>query len=290
MKTTSDYIWYLKFKITNLEKELEAYRLGNKIKKLRHDYEAVAREKDREIQKWKKEAARAYAEAVTIRKYWSEVFDDLEREKKREIQKAVAEAKRMEQRALAAEKKNEELEEKLKEERREKYALGEELEKALGLNQKLTAQVNMDFTNSSIPSSMQGAGRKKIVNSKEPSGKRRGAQPGHKGAGRKKHQPDQIVQLPDPDFCVNNPDYYKTDNTLSKQLVEISITVRTTEYRADVWRNRTTGSRVHVPFPDGVVNDVNYDGTVTATAFKEMPFGSHWRGAGTFDWDDQWPV
>lgn len=41
-------------------------------------------------------------------------------------------------------------------ERREKYALGEELEKALGLNQKLTAQVNMDFTDSSILSSMQG--------------------------------------------------------------------------------------------------------------------------------------
>lgn len=267
MKTASDYIWYLKFKITNLEKELDAYRSGNKIKKLQHDYEAVIREKDREIQKWKKEAARAHAQAVTVRKYWSEIFDDLERGKKRELQKAMAETKRIEQRALAAEKKNVELEEKLKEKRREKYALGEELEKALGLNQKLTAQVNMDFTNSSIPSSMQGAGRKKIVNSRTLSGKRRGAQPGHKGAGRKKHQPDRIVSLPDPDFCGNDPDYYKTDKTLSRQLVEIHITVRTTEYRADVWRNRTTGTRVHAPFPDGVVNDVNYGGTVKAAAF-----------------------
>lgn len=267
MKTASDYIWYLKFKITNLEKELDAYRSGNKIKKLRHDYEAVIREKDREIRKWKKEAARAHAQAVTVRKYWSEIFDDLEREKKREIQKAEAETRRVEQRALAAEKKNEELEEKIKEERREKYAIGDELEKALGLNQKLTAQVNMDFTNSSIPSSMQGAGRKKIVNSRVPSGKRKGAQPGHKGAGRKKHQPDRVVLLPDPDFCVNDPDYYKTDKTLSKQLVELSITVRTTEYRADVFRNRKTGSRVHAPFPDGVVNDVNYGGTVKAAAF-----------------------
>ena len=64
--------------------------------------------------------------------------------------------------------------------RREKYELAEELTKALGLNQKLTAQVNMDFTNSSIPSSMQAAGRKKIVNSRVPSWKRRGTQPGHK--------------------------------------------------------------------------------------------------------------
>ena len=241
MKTASDYIWYLKFKITNLEKELDAYRSGNKIKKLRHDYEAVIQEKDREIRKWKKEAARAHAQAATVRKYWSEIFDDLEREKKRETQKAMAGTRRMEQRTLAAGKKNKELEEKIKEGRREKYAFGEELEKALGLNQKLTAQVNKDFTNSSIPSSMQGAGRKKTVNSRVPPGKRRGAQPGHKGAGKKKHQPGRTVLLPDPDFCANNPDYYKTDKTLSKQLVEISITVRTTEYRADVWRNRTTG-------------------------------------------------
>ena len=115
MKTASDYIWYLKFKITNLEKELDAYRSGNKIKKLRHDYEAVIQEKDREIRKWKKEAARAHAQAATVRKYWSEIFDGLEHRKKREIQKAVIETRRMEQQVLAAEKKNEELEEKIKE-------------------------------------------------------------------------------------------------------------------------------------------------------------------------------
>ena len=115
MKTASDYIWYLKFKISNLEKGLDAYRSGNKTKKLRHDYEAVVREKDREIRKWKIEAARAYAQAATVRKYWSEIFDGLEHRKKREIQKAVIETRRMEQQVLAAEKKNEELEEKIKE-------------------------------------------------------------------------------------------------------------------------------------------------------------------------------
>ena len=32
MKTASDYSWYLKFKISNLEKGLDAYRSGNKTK------------------------------------------------------------------------------------------------------------------------------------------------------------------------------------------------------------------------------------------------------------------
>lgn len=219
------------------------------------------------IRQLEKEVAQLHAEIVTVRKYWSEIFDDVERERKRDVLRVMAETKRMEERALAAEKKVEELEEKLKTERREKYAIGEELEKARGMNQKLTAQVNKDFSNSSVPSSMQGLGRKKITNSRTPSGRPRGAQPGHKGAGRKKHRPDQVVVLPAPDICVKDPDYYKTGRTLSRQLVEIRIAVKTTEYRADVWRNRKTGTRTHFPFPDGVVNDVNYGGSVKAAAF-----------------------
>lgn len=33
-----------------------------------------------------------------------------------------------------------------------------------------------------------------------------------------------------------------------------------TEYHADVYYNSKTGERVHAAFPDGVVDDVNYDG------------------------------
>ncbi len=267
MNTASDYIWYLKFKITNLEQELRAYKSGSKIKKLREDYEAVIRAKDAEIKCLKDAAAKAHAETVTVRKYWNEIFDDVDRERKRDVLKAQAETKCMEKRAAAAEKKQEELAERLKEERREKYAIGAELEEAKGLNQKLTAQVNRDFQNSSIPSSMQGPGRKKIPNSRVPSGKKRGAQPGHKGAGRKDYDTDEAVMLDPPDICIDNPEYYKTKDIMSRKLVEISIALKTTEYRAEVYRNRKTGMRVHAPFPDGVVNEVNYGGTVKAAAF-----------------------
>lgn len=39
------------------------------------------------------------------------------------------------------------------------------------------------------------------------------------------------------------------------------------EYRADVYYNSKTGERLHAAFPDGVVNDVNYDGSVKAFLF-----------------------
>lgn len=39
------------------------------------------------------------------------------------------------------------------------------------------------------------------------------------------------------------------------------------EYATKEYRNRKTGARVHAPFPEGYVNEVNYDGTVKALAF-----------------------
>lgn len=174
--TASEYIWYLKFQNSNLRRELEAYKSGNKFRKLCEKYEALLEKKDAEIRALKEECGRAHAETVTVRKYWSEIFDDVEAERKKAVLKAQAGTKRMEERALAAERKNDELSEKLKEERREKYELGEKLEEAEGLNKKLTAQVNRDFENSSTPSSLQGAGRKKIPNSREKTGKNPGGE------------------------------------------------------------------------------------------------------------------
>ena len=40
-----------------------------------------------------------------------------------------------------------------------------------------------------------------------------------------------------------------------------------TEYQADVYYNSTTGERVHASFPNGVVDDVNYDGSIKALLF-----------------------
>ena len=45
------------------------------------------------------------------------------------------------------------------------------------------------------------------------------------------------------------------------------MSVKVIEYMTREYRNRTTGARVHAPFPEGYVNEVNYDGTVKAFAF-----------------------
>ncbi len=40
-----------------------------------------------------------------------------------------------------------------------------------------------------------------------------------------------------------------------------------TKYRTDVYYNSKTGVRVHTAFPDGVVDDVNYDGSIKSFLF-----------------------
>ena len=59
---------------------------------------------------------------------------------------------KMEKRALNAERQRDDAPDKLKEERLEKYKLGAELEEEKGKNKKLTAQLNHNYENSSIPS------------------------------------------------------------------------------------------------------------------------------------------
>ncbi len=132
---------------------------------------------------------------------------------------------------------------------------------------KLKAQLNKDFENSSLPSSLQGPKRKKIPNSRENTGRKPGGQAGHTGHVRKKHVPNETVELPAPKEYEGNPDFYATGKVICKQKVFLEIMLRTVEYRAQEYRNRKTGVRVHAPFPEGYVNEVNYDSSIKALAY-----------------------
>ena len=48
---------------------------------------------------------------------------------------------------------------------------------------------------------------------------------------------------------------------------QVYLNVR--EYHADVYYNTKTGKRVHAAFPAGVVDEVNYDGSIRAFLFIE---------------------
>ena len=202
---------------------------------------------------------------------WFDVFERAEAELRAERDKAVARAegaaKAQEERALRAERRCDALADAAK----ALKARVRELEAALadleGRNAKLAAQANRDFENSSAPSSMQVVRKKRAPDTREATGRRPGAQPGHAHRPRRRPEPTRTVEVPDPEGWEADPDLYRTSETVSKSVVSARVAVEVVERRAAVWRRRSTGARLHAPFPEGVSDEVSYDASCRALAF-----------------------
>ena len=83
----------------------------------------------------------------------------------------------------------------------------------------------------------------------------------------KRQEATQTVHLPAPKIVAEDPVSKKAKKIITKQLVSIEMILHVTEYQADVYRNSKTGEKVHAAFPAGVVDDVNYDGSIKSLLF-----------------------
>jgi len=135
--------------------------------------------------------------------------------------------------------------------------LEESLQERDGIIQKLKAQINRDYQNSSIPSS-QSPNHKKISNSRQKSDRKVGGQPGHKGHSRKIFEPGEAILLPDPKEVIDNPIYRETGGIIKKQVIDIRVLVKVTEYQAKEFKNIKTGKIIHAAFPSGIVNESSF--------------------------------
>ena len=222
---------------------------------------------EHKIEKLKKELADAHKETIRVRNYWLQVLEDMLREFEKAQKRSAQELRKMEIRALNAEKQREDALDKAAVFRHQFYEAASRLEEEQGKNMKLRAQINRDYENSSIPSS-KAVRRKKITNNREKTGRRPGGQPGHKGHCRKRQEPTQpVILLPPPEEVLEDCAFKKTARTIVKQMVSIRMVLNVTEYHADVYYNSHTGERAHAAFPDGVIDDVNYDGSIRAFLF-----------------------
>ena len=164
-----------------------------------------------------------------------------------------------------------ELKDKLLAQKKELYETQTELEDEKGKVLKLKAQINRDHENSGIPSSQKQNrkkitnNRKKITNNREKTGRKPGGQPGHKGHARKQHIPTRKIEIP-PIQEHLHPDYKETGRVITKQLVNIRVILDVEEYSTPEFRFYN-GQRVHAPFPEGLVNEVTYGGSIKAFAF-----------------------
>lgn len=143
----------------------------------------------------------------------------------------------------------------------------EEVRELNGTNKKLNAKLNKSFENSSLPSSALPF-TKRITNNRKKTNKKPGAQVGHIGSSRQRLLTTiQPTILPPPHEFLDNPNIYPTGKTITKQVIDIQINVIVRDFIADEYRHRITGSRMHAPFPNGIVNEVNYGSGLKSFAF-----------------------
>ena len=243
-----EYYAFLQYKVKTLKAENEAFRNGKKYRQMQDQHRKEMAFYERKLAELKRELEAAHRETVTSRNIWTEIVEELEvrHEKDTAIIKSQAET--------------------IRNEKAEKYAALVELEEEREKNRKLQAQLNRDYSNSSNPSSMS-PNHKKITNNREKTGRNVGGQPGHDGHRRKRHTPDRIVSIPATEELLDERKYRPTGEKVRKQVVSLKITVETVEYETSEFVEIATGKKVHAPFPEGVVDDVNYDGSVSSFAF-----------------------
>lgn len=256
----------LSYRLKAAEQELASFRSGEAYVKMRADYEKVIRDRELTIKRLQKERDEFSFSRKEITRQWMEVLEDLQKEQEREVKqlkKVIVELLDM---VASLKNRNAELDEKRKKALSDYYEAATKLEEAQGLIAKLTAQVNHNYENSSLPSS-KCINRKKITNNREKTGRKPGAQPGHPHHPRKPMKPDKVVEIPTEKGLETNPRYVPTGNTISRQVIGISVIPVVTEYHAVEFYDKKRGRNVHSAFPAGVTDDVNYDESLKAMLF-----------------------
>jgi hypothetical protein len=256
----------LQYTNQHLKHRIKAFESGEKYTSMTAEHKKQIAEKDREIRKLKEQLAVADRMIIDSRKSWMLTIEDAERSHAKEMRAKDARIKELYERSLKYEGLYCDTLDKVAELRSELYTVKTELENEKEKSARLVVQLKKDHENSSVPSS-QKPFRKKIMNSREPSGKKPGGQPGHEGHRRKWQEPTNTINIPPPEEFVGNPDYYPTGNIIAKQVVNIEVKIIVDEYRTLEYRHRPSRCIVHADFPDSVINDVNYGGSVKAFVF-----------------------
>ena len=267
MRISFERVTTLQYELKAAQRQLASFKSGQKFVTMKKEHEQEYRRLERQIKSLQEELHRLRLEQLYARQQWFESTDDMQAEYERQIRTLQAENARLYERSIKAEAQRDAAYDKITEMRRETYQLAAELEEEKGKNQKLIAQISKDFENSSLPSSAQSIRKKKIPNNREATGRKPGGQPGHPGHGRKKQTPTRIVLLQPSQEILDDPDFRKTNKTLTKQLVNVEVCLNVIEYQADTYRNSRTGELYHAQFPDGVVDEVNYGSSVRAFLF-----------------------
>ena len=156
----------LSYQLQAARRELADFRSGEIYRKMRADYEGIIRELNLTVKKLRKERDDFSFSRKEITRQWMDVLEDVRKEYEKEIEKLKKTITELLDMILSLKNRNAELDKKRKKALSDYYETAVKLEEAQGLIIKLTAQVNHNYENSSLPSS-KCVGRKKITNNRD---------------------------------------------------------------------------------------------------------------------------
>lgn len=256
----------LQYENKALKKQVYDLRHSDAVRELREMYESLLREERCANKKLRTERDSFSFSRREITRQWLDVLEDVQAEHEKETKKLKNIIAELLDIIASLKNRNAELDEKRKKSLSDYYEAAAKLEDAQGLIRKLTAQVNHNYENSSLPSS-KCIGRKKITNNREKTGRKPGGQGGHPHHPRKRMEPGRVVEIETEEKYKNTSRYIPTGGIVKKQVIGIAVIPVVTEYRAEEFYDKKKGRCVHSAFPAGVLDDVNYDESMKATLF-----------------------
>lgn len=256
----------LSYQLKAAQRELDSFRSGEAYVKLRKDYENIIRSLNAEIKKLQQERDGFSFSRKKITQQWMDVLGDIQKGHEKEVKKLKKTVTELLDMVVSLKNRNAGLDGKRKKALHGYYETAAKPEDAQGAIVKLTAQVNHNYENSSMPSS-KCTGRKKITNNRGKTGKEPGAQKGHPHHSRKPMKPDKIIEIQTEDKLKGSSRYVPAGKIVSKQTIGIAIVPVATEYHALGFYDKKKGRNVHPAFPGGVKDDMNYDESMKAMLF-----------------------
>ena len=150
MGNSFETITVLQYRLKAAQEELAAFQSGEKYIRMEKQHLTQVRALERRIAKLEAAVAKEHSHAITIRNQWFEIFEQLQKECDRMVAETLKKADMMEKRAIRAEKQRDTALEKVTSQRRELYKVKTELDDEKQKVQKLTAQINRNYENSSL--------------------------------------------------------------------------------------------------------------------------------------------
>lgn len=269
----------LQYQNKALRRELESFRNGERYKKLQADHHKVVAGYIRELNRLKRELAKAHAATVTVRDIWFEECDsDWEKyqaeldKKEQEIQKLIDKNWEI---LKASDDRIASIIEGYERQLAQKDAVIKDLGAKLAHAQALLGR---DSTNTSIPTGLTPPWKNRHVpNSRRNTGKPKGGQPGHERHILKKPEPEEVDEevghpLEDGEVCpaCGSEDLTFTGEYEEKYEIDIEVKVIKRLHKYWLYQCRDCGQVVRTGIDPSHRAECQYGAAVQALSLSLM--------------------